>query len=341
MRSYLRAGRYGGEPWRFELAYDGESPAFDLNAVGFQRDQNRHQMVAKAGWFWPSGVGPLHSFDATLRGLTSYSADGRTLLRENAAGLEVNAVTPGFHTLFWQTFASFGGHTLRELRESGVALEFPPGEWTRLTFESDPSQVASARAIAGLVHHAAAGPHPTRFSWTLGGGATIRPSDAWETRFDVTVDRTFFDPRFVEELGPGRFMVARLDYALLSATLRQQWVVTRDFTLQAYLQWFSAYGDYGPFLEGTGTPDDPVTPDGLLPVAPPAVSPDFHTAELSVNAIARWEYRPGSTIFLVYQRSQNERPPDRIDATIGSASIFDGPAVDVVSLKWTWFWSVQ
>jgi hypothetical protein len=104
-------------------------------------------------------------------------------------------------------------------------------------------------------------------------------------------------------------------------------------------QWLSAYGDYGPFFAAAGTPADPVTEEELTPVDPPAMSPDFHTAQIAVNAIARWEYRPGSTIFLVYQRSQSELVPDPVRSTLGSEDLFDGPAVDVVSLKWTWFWS--
>jgi Domain of unknown function (DUF5916) len=339
--AYLRAGRYGGEPWRFELAYDGESPDFDVNAVGFQLDQNRHQLVTKAGWFRPGGIGKLHSFDATLIGTASWSADGRALSRERRLKLDINAVTPGFHTLYWENSAMTGGYDLRELRESGVAIERLPVHFTRLTFESDPSQVASARAVAGLGRHGAAGPIPPRYDWILTGGATIRPSAAWETRLDVTVDRTFFDPRFVQESAPGQFLLARLDYSLLSATLRQQWVVTRDFTLQAYVQWFSAYGDYGPFFDGAGTADDPLLHRGLTAAPSPPSSPDFHAAEILVNAIARWEYRPGSTLYLVYLRSQRERPPDSVDSTLGSASLFDGPAEDVVSLKWTWFWSLQ
>src|SRR6185503_384223 len=147
----------------------------------------------------------------------------------------------------------------RELRGSGVALLYPPAGLTRLTFTTDPTRVVSGVALAALGYHPPAPIEPGRFDWTLTGGAYVRPSDAWETRLDVTLDRTLFSPRLIEELEPGRFLLGRLDYTFLRATLKQQWVVTRDFTLQAYLQWFSAYGDYGPFCEAPGGPSDPVT----------------------------------------------------------------------------------
>jgi hypothetical protein len=336
---YVRAGKYGGEPLRFQLGYDGESPAFDLNAVGFQRDQNRHSVFASAGWFRPGGLGPLLSFDATMRGTLNYSADGRRLDRGRWLALDVNATTPGFHTLLWENFAGFGEHDLRELRGSGVALLYPSAQLTRITFNSDPTRVVSGRAVGALGHHNSAPREPARFDWTMGAGAAVRPSDAWETRLDVTLDRTLFSPRYIDELEPDRFLLGRLDSMFLSATLKQQWVVTRDFTLQAYLQWFSAYGAYGPFFEGVGDRRDPVTQDDMTPVAAPMISPDFHSAQLAVNAIARWEYRPGSTVYLVYQRNQSERPPDRVDSTLGSDGLFDGPTADLVSIKWTWFWS--
>src|SRR5215468_9886622 len=39
---FVRAGKLGGEGFRLQLGYDYEAPTLDLNAVGFQLDQNLH-----------------------------------------------------------------------------------------------------------------------------------------------------------------------------------------------------------------------------------------------------------------------------------------------------------
>jgi hypothetical protein len=337
--AYARAGKYGGEPWRAELGYDYAAPTLELNATGFQRDQNRHYATAMLGWVRPGGLGPLHSFSSSLRGNLAISADGRDLVRERGLGANLNALLPGYHTASVQLMANFGGHDLRELRGSGASYLTGPTQYGRLTVSTDTSRVISASTVTALGHWNENGPSEGRFDWTLGGGVVVRPSPAFETRLDVTGDRTLFQPRFVEALGDDGFLLGRLDYLLLSATLRQQWAVTRDLTFQGYLQLFTAFGDYGPFYEGRATPDRPLEQPDLVAAAAPMANPDFHTTQLAVNLVARWEYRPGSTLYLVYTRSQNELPSEGERVTLGSSTLFQGPAVDVVSFKWTWFWS--
>jgi hypothetical protein len=336
---YVRAGKYGGEPWRAELGYDYSSPSLELNATGFQRDQNRHYATAMIGWRRPNGLGPLHTFTSSLRGNFALSADGRDLVRERGITGNINVLLPGFHSVDLVLMANLGGHDLRELRSSGVAYLHGPTQYGRLAISSDTSRVISANTVTALGHWSDAGPSEGRFDWTLGGGVVVRPSAAFETRLDVTADRTLFLPRFVERLADDRFLLGRLDYLLLSATLRQQWAATRDLTFQGYLQLFTAFGELGPYYEGTATPDRPLTQNDLVAAGPPMENPDFHTTQLSVNLIARWEYRPGSTLFLVYTRSQSELPVEGARGTLGSSTLFDGPAVDVLSFKWTWFWS--
>ncbi|UCD23143.1 MAG: hypothetical protein JSW51_08750, partial [Gemmatimonadota bacterium] len=37
---------------------------------------------------------------------------------------------------------------------------------------------------------------------------------------------------------------------------------------------------------------------------------DFNIRSLLLNAVMRWEFRPGSTVFLVWQQSRSERVAD-------------------------------
>ena len=56
------------------------------------------------------------------------------------------------------------------------------------------------------------------------------------------------------------------------------------------------------------------------------------------NAVLRWEFRPGSTFFLVWQ--QDRLNPDRMDDfSIGRAfgDVFTGRANNVLAVKWTYW----
>jgi hypothetical protein len=336
--AYARAGKTGGVP-RFQVGYDYVAPELELNAVGFERDSNLHRAVASAAYFRLNGLGPLHSFDATLAGSAGWSADGRGLVRERSASVVSNAILPGFHTLQWQLLLSAPVFDLRELRQTGVALQMPAAQSTSVTAATDPNLALSVSASATLRRQSGDGVSPSRYDWALGGGFAVRPSPAFETRLDVAGARTLYNPRYVATLEEGHFLLGRLDAVQLSATLRQQWVVTRALTFQAYLQLLNAYGDYGPFFEARGSPADPVTPSDLVPASEPMMNPDFHSTRLAVNLIGRWEYRPGSTLYLVYTRNQQELLSEIGRVTLGSSTLFQGPAVDVLFLKCTWFWT--
>lgn len=41
----------------------------------------------------------------------------------------------------------------------------------------------------------------------------------------------------------------------------------------------------------------------------PIENPDFNVRSLRGNAVFRWEYRPGSTLFVVWQQSREDEAP--------------------------------
>ncbi len=57
----------------------------------------------------------------------------------------------------------------------------------------------------------------------------------------------------------------------------------------------------------------------------------------------RWEYRLGSTLFLVYTRNAAEPdwtdPALRPPMTLRPRGLAQGPTTDTVLLKWSWFWA--
>ncbi len=97
-------------------------------------------------------------------------------------------------------------------------------------------------------------------------------------------------------------------------------------SFELYAQPFAFAGDYGGFKElqarrtyafnvygrdngSTITRDGTtytVDPDGTGPAAPFTFSdPGFRTRSLKVNAVLRWEYRPGSTIHVAWTQSRS------------------------------------
>ncbi|MBP1678983.1 MAG: hydrolase, partial [Bacteroidetes bacterium] len=103
-------------------------------------------------------------------------------------------------------------------------------------------------------------------------------------------------------------------------------VFTRDLTLQLYGQVFVAKGAYQNFRRL-------VTPSAFEPYAYSG-SPDFVSQSIIGNVVLRWEYRPGSTAYLVWSHAKDsgDAPPDGSLAD-GVRDAFRLPPANVVLLK--------
>jgi hypothetical protein len=85
-------------------------------------------------------------------------------------------------------------------------------------------------------------------------------------------------------------------------TVRGTFTFTKDLTLQIYAQPFFASVDYGNFKRlvppnGFESVDSSVYDEGQE-------QPDLTLSSLNSNVILRWEYMPGSTLYLVWTQAR-------------------------------------
>ncbi len=127
----------------------------------------------------------------------------------------------------------------------------------------------------------------------------------------------------------------RRDVDQVNTTVRLTHTFNPDLTLQGYVQYFWVRGEYYDFmkLEDSGKLSElPVEYDKST-----YRNPDFNRSDFNVNLILRYEYRPGSTIFLVWTHSRQESIKDH---TVSPGSFFnrtiESPSLNVLMLKWTY-----
>jgi hypothetical protein len=117
----------------------------------------------------------------------------------------------------------------------------------------------------------------------------------------------------VTGIGGVDYVFGKLDQMIWDLTLRSSVLFNRDHSLQLYLQPFLTYGDYtDPRWLATADSYD------LRPYDLDASAHDFNYASLNLNLVYRWEYRPGSTLYLVWTHSKSRY--DERGMTAGSGS---------------------
>jgi len=334
---HLRAGKLGGEPWRFDVVYVYQGRKLDLNAVGFQPYSDYQWVDLDLHYVRPSGFGPFHSFQVDYVLDLNWTADGR-LPRGVNSSITSKLQLPGYQTVGVKLGVEIPQYDTREIAYAGVPFERIGDVVVALIFGSDPSRRLQASGDVFAFRTVRKGPFrpATGVGWDL--SASWTPHARLETRLDGAYGRKPQGPRWVETVGDTA--VFGDEHAeFLSLTLRQQLVFTPRLSAQVYAQLFTSAIRFGSDFWGAVLPGRArVAVADLAPVAYGA-SPAAHEAVVNVNVVLRWEYRLGSALFLVYTRSQQELPASdgAVSARIGSPALFRGPVTDALLVKWTYW----
>lgn len=102
-------------------------------------------------------------------------------------------------------------------------------------------------------------------------------------------------------IGGVSYAFAPLDQRTWDITLRSGLLFTRDQSLELYIQPYLTTGSYG-------TARELARPDSreFRPLAEiNAADQDFSYGAVNLNLVYRWEYRPGSTFYLVWTQSRS------------------------------------
>ena len=106
--------------------------------------------------------------------------------------------------------------------------------------------------------------------------------------------------RNIEDEEGKHYVFGKLKSQTLDLTMRANVSFTPDLSFQLYIQPFLAVGDYSDFKELARPESYEFTPYDRLDF-----NPDFSRRSLRSNAVLRWEYNPGSVLFLVWSQSRS------------------------------------
>ena len=342
----------GGERWLGGVHASATSPGFDANELGFQ---SRADFLNLGGVLIYQDNAPGGALQRwSLVGFGAVGANFGGERTTTFAGVEGGFQTTGFWGLNGSAFV--GPRTADDRLTRGGPLATSPAEFEANVYAySDERRPVS---VSGYVYGSA----DELGGWSVGAGpeVEVRPAPAvsFEVGPDVSVGRrprqyvTAFDEPAAAATFGRRYVFAELDQATVSLVGRLNWTFTPDLTLQLYARPFVSTGRYRR-VKALGEPGQlrlPVfgedaggavaTDGGAIAVtpgdggAPFTVSRNFTSRALQGNAVLRWEYRPGSALFFVWQQQRSGFEPDgalRFGRDVGG--LFGDPVQNVFLLK--------
>jgi hypothetical protein len=133
-----------------------------------------------------------------------------------------------------------------------------------------------------------------------------RFSSSVNMNFSKNVSDAQWYGNFDDALGT-HYTFAHLNQTTTSLTTRFNYTFTPNVSLQTYLQPFVSKGTYSNVRQLSATPRAAEYVDRYAPYLDPAVTDNpggFNFKQLASNVVFRWEYQPGSTLFLVWNEGR-------------------------------------
>jgi hypothetical protein len=319
-------GKFGGAPWRWGAGLHVRSPGFEINDIGFSHDADEIFPVMWGGYrkFEEQWAFREYSINANLWNGTNFGGD-------NLGKLGGNINSWWQFKNYWSTWWGINRNQPRQdnrLLRGGPSVLVPGRSNVWYGFGTDNRKMLVFRYF-GFYNWDDEGFATYGFEPSL----TIRPSG----RFDITISPEYYagvnDRQFVDEVAEGRYVIANLDRQTLFITTRFNFTITPNMTLQFYGMPYVTAGKYTNYREVV----DPHAPNYNDRFAPYDYSDnlDFNFREFNSNLVFRWEYSPGSTLFLVWSRgaSQFDEEYGEFNAGQDLNNLFSAPGDNTFLVK--------
>ena len=331
---YLRLAKESGHVL-WETSVNGRTAGWETNDISLLQRSDYVWHNANVLLQWTKPTSWYRQLFLIAGGQQQFNLDGNLTDRELSAYVQYTSLGfwnwNGFHIARLATFDD------RLLRGGPLVRAFPSHFWL-LNMSSD-SRRTLQLGLSPSYYHDADGGHDVNLSangtWKVLPNLQVRLGPSFEAgtatrQYVETID----DPTAAAFYGH-RSVLSSISQRTLSLDTRIAATFTPTMTLEMYAQPFIASGRYFDYKEfnaprsratatygrDRGTITALVNREGVVTeyvIDPDAsgaapsfriANPDFNIRSLRGNAVFRWEYRPGSTLFVVWTQTRSDLAP--------------------------------
>jgi hypothetical protein len=324
----FKFGKVAGQHLSFESAYQRRSEGFEINDLGFLRRADQQA--------WNTWVG---FFDRHERKYYNrFQWNNSWWQYWTTAGLPLDAAyNTNVHITFRNNWSWHMGGTLGQLgatyddrgARGGPAIRQDTYIAPWLSIEGNDRRAV----VPSLSVNYFRGDAGRNSSWSVSPEIEYKAFGRFSSELDFNWSHNISDNQwygnFSDPTGTVHYTFAHLDQTTTSATVRLNYTFTPNVSLQAYAQPFVSKGTYGNVRQLSATPRAPAYDDRYAAYNDVAVTGNpggFDFKQLQSNLVFRWEYRPGSTLFVVWNEGRQGFAP------VEGSGNFRGDVRDLLSL---------
>ena len=327
----IQLGKIGNGHWKFETGATWRSPELEINDIGFQRraDDIRHytwigyQTLKPDNTFRKVGINYNH-WSAWDFGGNHNSLMFNTNSWQNWKNNWFTNLGFNYEPLSYSNFALRGGPRLRQ--SAGISF------WNGINMDS------RKKLRFNFFHNGNMAVDDSNSSYNAEFGITYQPINSLRIsaspEYGINKDKLQFIDN-LEVNGETRYLNGTIDQRTLSMSFRLNYTINPNLTIQYWGQPFISRGRYKDFKEVTNPLakefNNRISPfmDNQISLMDDVYAvdenmdgttdfsfdnPDFSFVQFRSNLVVRWEYTPGSEIYLVWSQdlSQSGNPQEML-----------------------------
>ena len=314
-----------GRHWNMSSSFNTISPKYEISDLGFQRRADRVDLQQSVSYV-ETRPGRFRRYQANVTGLVEHNYSWEPI----SSRLFVNTFVQFLN--YWSANLNlsngFPGTVDDRLTRGGPRAERPPYYSMNAGISSDPRKAL----VFNFGNFLQTGPGDGSFNdWFADVqfkprpniDMSVGPSISWDKSEAQFLGRVT-DPAATRTYG-ARYIFASVDQTTLSIDTRVNYTFSPTLSLQVFAQPFIASGKFGPAKEfaepgkfkflvygkDVGViSDGRIYPNGTQsPISFGVPQPDFNIGSLRGNAVMKWDWRPGSTMYLAWQQTRNSFQP--------------------------------
>ena len=355
--SEISLTKISGKNVKGSLTFGQSSPGYDVNELGYMRSANVKKLnssieyedfVPKKYWQVISlGFGTWQDWDyAWDHGSSGMNSDSWIRFHN-------------WHTMSFEYGRSFGG-IRRNLTRGGPVAKSPTFYRYNIAYRTDRRKNINAFIRFGN-RDAADG----EYDKSMRTGINLRPNPQWKIEFDVFNSKEFDTDQYVATISDpiatdtygSRYVFTDISAESRGLTFEASFIKSPTLSFQFFLQPELSHYSYDGLKEflnpgqydfmyynndQINTFDDDsieIDPDASGPAQSFQLSRDylrgFNFLSLRSNFIVKWEYRPGSSLFLVWQQQRDhfEVTDDNLDFSNGFEKLMSSQSINTFMVK--------
>jgi len=320
----VKAGKWSKGHWRYNEEINYRSPGLELNDLGYMMLANLLKNNTSVSYIETENKGIFKNFEINTEQQNAWNSSGEGLYSQALLSTHIEFMNS------WMTILS-GQYKWKindeRILRGGPSMKLPDQFVTNFMLSTNRAKNISFSVMGNWATHLTGESQSMMINTELNVRALSNLRFSFQPLLQKTKDELQYIQQIQKQDGTTSYLMGTIDNRNLGFTFRMDLAITPEMTIQYYGSPFVSIGKYIDFKRVT----DPQNSDYFkrYTIMVPDIqdntyyfdenqdgaadysiyNPSFNFQQFRSNLVFRWEYRAGSTLYLVWSQDRTNYDP--------------------------------